>query len=105
MIAPRPWMRTDTDIQRATGSTCTAVDADEGKRLKARVSFAADGVDGPAGRLQASAAAVTRVRTGLEVSRAYTLAGRLSLTPSVEVGLRHDGGTPRPAAAWTSAAA
>ena len=25
-------------------------------------------------------------------SRAYTLAGRLALTPSVEVGLRHDGG-------------
>ena len=25
-------------------------------------------------------------------SRAYTPAGRLSLTPSVEVGLRHDGG-------------
>ena len=29
---------------------------------------------------------------GLEGSRAYTLAGRLSLTPSVELGLRHDGG-------------
>ena len=29
---------------------------------------------------------------GLEGSRAYTLAGRLSLRPSVEVGLRHDGG-------------
>ena len=31
-------------------------------------------------------------RTGLEGSRDYTLAGRLSLKPSVEVGLRHDGG-------------
>ena len=51
-----------------------------------------DGVDGPAGRLKATDAAVTRFRTGLEGSRAYTLAGRLSLTPSVEVGLRHDGG-------------
>ena len=28
----------------------------------------------------------------MEGSRAYTLGGRLSLTPSVEVGLRHDGG-------------
>ena len=35
---------------------------------------------------------MTRFRTGLEGSRDYTLAGRLSLRPSVEVGLRHDGG-------------
>ena len=58
---------------------------------KGRV-LAQDGVDGAAGRLAATAAAVTRFRTGLEGSRAYTLAGRLSLTPSVAVGLRHDGG-------------
>ena len=56
------------------------------------VGTAIDGVDGPAGRLKATGAAVTRFRTGLEGSRAYTLAGRLSLTPSVEAGLRHDGG-------------
>ena len=56
------------------------------------VGTSIDGVDGPAGRLKATEAAVTRVRTGLEGSRAYTLAGRLSLRPSVEVGLRHDGG-------------
>ena len=56
------------------------------------VGTAIDGVDGPAGRLKATEAAVTRLRTGLEGSRDYTLAGRLSLTPSVEVGLRHDGG-------------
>ena len=56
------------------------------------VGTAIDGVDGPAGRLKATDAAVTRFRTGLEGSRAYGLAGRLSLTPSIEVGLRHDGG-------------
>ncbi len=56
------------------------------------VGTSIDGVDGPAGRLKATEAAVTRFRTGLEGSRAYTLAGRLSLRPSVEVGLRHDGG-------------
>ena len=50
------------------------------------VGTATDGVDGPAGRLAATAATVTRVRTGLEGSRGYTLAGRLSLTPRVEVG-------------------
>ena len=55
------------------------------------VGTSIDGVDGPAGRLKATAAAVTRFRTGLEGSRAYTF-GRLSLKPSVEVGLRHDGG-------------
>ena len=56
------------------------------------VGTAIDGVDGAAGRLAATEAAVTRFRTGLEGSRDYTLAGRLSLRPSVEVGLRHDGG-------------
>ena len=56
------------------------------------VGTSIDGVDGPAGRLKATEAAVTRFRTGLEGSRDYTLAGRLSLKPSVEVGLRHDGG-------------
>ena len=56
------------------------------------VGTSIDGVDGPAGRLQATDTAGTRFRTGLEGSRAFTLAGRLSLTPSVEVGLRHDGG-------------
>ena len=36
---------------------------------------------------------MTRVRTALEGSRGFTLGGgRLSLTPSVEVGLRRDGG-------------
>ena len=47
---------------------------------------------GPEGRLVATSAAVTRVRTGLEGSRGFTLGGALSLRPSVEVGLRHDGG-------------
>ena len=51
-----------------------------------------DGVNGPAGRLAATEAAVTRVRTGLEGSRAYTLGNVLLLKPMVEVGLRHDGG-------------
>jgi len=56
------------------------------------VGEASDLLDGPAGRLNASEAGVTRVRTALEGSRGFTLGGRLSLTPSVEVGLRRDGG-------------
>ena len=51
-----------------------------------------DGVDGPAGRLKETDAAVTRFRTALEGSRRYVLMGRLSLKPSMEIGLRHDGG-------------
>ena len=56
------------------------------------VGTAIEGVKGPSGRLAATAAAVSRLRTGLEGSRDFTFAGRLSLTPRVEVGLRHDGG-------------
>ena len=33
---------------------------------------------------------MTLVRTALEGSRAFTIGGRLSLAPSVEVGLRQD---------------
>ena len=47
---------------------------------------------------------MTRVRTALEGSRGFTMGGRLSLTPSVEVGLRVTAATPRRARAWTSAA-
>ena len=50
------------------------------------------GVDGPGGRLAATEATVTRLRTGLEASRGYSIKRRLSLEPSLEVGLRRDGG-------------
>ena len=56
------------------------------------VGTATDGVDGPAGRLAATAAAVSRVRTALEGSRGFTFRRGLSLKPSVEVGVRHDAG-------------
>ena len=51
-----------------------------------------EGVDGPEGRLAATSAAVTRYRTGLEASRGYRFQRGLSLQPSLEVGLRRDGG-------------
>ena len=73
---------------RATGGFALAFKADA-----LYVTAASDLVDGTMGRLNASEAGVTRVRTALEGSRGYTLGGgRLSLTPSVEVGLRRDGG-------------
>ena len=72
----------------ATGGFALAFKADA---LWAGV--ASELVDSAAGRLNASQAGVTRVRTALEGSRGFTLGGgRLSLTPSVEVGLRRDGG-------------
>ena len=49
-------------------------------------------VDGPGGRLAATDAAVTRLRTALEGSHALTIGNRMALTPSVEVGIRQDGG-------------
>ena len=73
---------------RATGGFSLAFKADA-----LWVGAASDLVDGAMGRLNASEAGVTRVRTALEGSRGFTLGGgRLSLTPSVEVGLRRDGG-------------
>ena len=72
---------------RATGGFALAFKADA-----MWVGAASDLLDGAAGRLNASEAGVTRLRTALEGSRGFTLGGRLSLTPSVEVGLRRDGG-------------
>ena len=51
-----------------------------------------EGVDGPEGRLAATEAAVTRFRAGLEAARGYRFQRGLSLQPSLEVGLRRDGG-------------
>ena len=72
---------------RATGGFALAFKADA-----LWVGAASDLLEGAAGRLNASQAGVTRVRTALEGSRGFTLGGRLSLTPTVEVGLRRDGG-------------
>ncbi len=72
---------------RATGGFALAFKADA-----LWVGAATGQVDGAAGRLSASEAGVTRVRTALEGSRGFTVGGRLSLTPSVEIGLRQDGG-------------
>ncbi len=73
---------------RATGGFSLAFKADA-----LWVTAASDLLDGAAGRLNASEAGVTRLRTALQGLRGFILGvGRLSLTPSVEVGLRRDGG-------------
>ena len=57
------------------------------------VQTASDAARGPdGGGLAAARASVTRLRLGLEGSRPVSLSGGASLTPSVEIGVRHDGG-------------
>ena len=48
------------------------------------------GADG--GNLEAARATVTRLRLGVEASRPVGFDGGATLTPSLEVGVRHDGG-------------
>ncbi len=56
------------------------------------VGTGSEAVDGPAGRLAATEAVVTRVRTALEASRGYVVGHGIALRLSLEVGLRTDGG-------------
>ena len=56
------------------------------------VGTSTEGVDGPGGRMAATAAAVSRLRTALEASRGFRFGSGLSVKPSVEVGVRRDGG-------------
>ena len=49
-------------------------------------------MDGPSVRPAATEAVVTRVRTALEASRAYVFGHGIALQPSLELGLRRDGG-------------
>ena len=48
--------------------------------------------NGPGGRLRGTSAAVNRLRTAIEGSQRMTVADRMALTPSVEIGIRQDGG-------------
>ena len=56
------------------------------------VRAASDAVSGPGGNLAAAEAEVTRLRLGLEGSRPLPLADGSTLTPSMEIAMRHDGG-------------
>ena len=67
-----------------------------GRRVRARRqgrrAGRADGDRKRVSGLGAADADVTRLRLGLEGSRAITFAGGATLTPSVEIGVRRDGG-------------
>ena len=56
------------------------------------VRTSTDAVSGSAGNLEASRADVTRVRFALKGSRPVRLGESTVLTPSLELGVRHDGG-------------
>ena len=56
------------------------------------VRTSTDAVSGSGGSLEAAQAGVTRVRFALEGSRPFGLGGGAVLTPSLELGVRHDGG-------------
>ena len=48
--------------------------------------------NGPGGNLVSTNAAVSRLRTALEGSQNMTIGKRMALTPSIEIGIRQDGG-------------
>ena len=93
-------IRTDLDLMMAAAGLPGVLAAPEtgGFELAAktdamgvRTSTAkARGSDGE--KLGAAEAAVTRLRLGLEGSRPFNFEDGATLTPSVEIGVRHDGG-------------
>ena len=92
-------IRTDLDLwMAAAGLRGVLVDGGtDGLTLAAKsdamiVRTASDAVSGGSGNLAAAEAEVTRLRLGLEGSQPFQLADGATLTPSVEIGVRHDGG-------------
>ena len=93
-------IRTDLDLRMAAaGLRGELLDgAEDGLTLAAKTdalivraaSDAARGTDG--GNLAGARATVTRLRLGLEGSLSIPLEGGSALTPSVEIGVRHDDG-------------
>ncbi len=75
------------DLVRQAGGLSLAIESDA---LLVRTTSAA--AADPSGLLAAAVADVSRLRLGMEGSLELALAGGRSLTPTVELGLRHDGG-------------
>ena len=80
-------VRGDLVSARQAGGLSLAVESDA---LLVRTTSAAS--SGPSGLLASAVADVSRLRLGLEGSLDLALAGGRSLTPTVELGLRHDDG-------------
>ena len=88
-------IRTDLDLMMAAaGLRGVLVQAPEAGGFELAVKTDAMGVrtsTAKAQGLEAEQAEVTRLRLGLEGSRPFRFEGGASLTPSVEIGARHDG--------------
>ena len=80
-------MRGDLVDPRQAGHPALAIESDA---LFVRTT--SDGASGPSGLLAPAVADVSRLRLGLEGSLELALAAGQSLRPTVELGLRHDGG-------------
>ena len=95
----QPPMEADTDLaMAAAGVRGELLRAPEsgGMALAVRsdalaVRTTSETVPGPGG-MKASEADVTRLRLGLEGSRAFRSGAGAALTPSLDIGVRHDGG-------------
>ena len=92
-------IRTDLNLRMAAaGLRGVLVDGDDGLTLTGKtdaliVQTASDAARGPdGGNLAAARATVSRLRLGLEGSQSVSLGGGATLTPSVEIGVRRDGG-------------
>ena len=92
-------LRTDLNLwMAAVGLRGIAVDGgDDGVTLAVKtdaltVHTASDAATGAGGNLAAAEAELERLRLGLEGSRPFRLDDGSALTPSAEIGLRHDGG-------------
>ena len=93
-------IRGDLDLRMAAaGLRGNLLDgAGDGLTLTAKtdamiVQTASDAARGPdGGNLAAARATVTRLRLGMEGSRSISFGDGATLTPSVEIGMRHDGG-------------
>ena len=98
--APSSALRTGMDLAMvAVGLRGVAVQApaDGGFELAVKtdamaVRTGSDAVSGPGGNLAAAEADVTRLRLGLEGTVRGLRAGSGALVPTLEIGLRHDGG-------------
>ena len=92
--------RADLDLRMAAaGLRGSLLDgAEDGLALVAKtdamiVQTASDAARGPdGGNLAAARASITRLRLGLEGSQSISLGDGATLTPSAEIGVRHDGG-------------
>ena len=101
-VAPEEQAALETDMDLAMASVgvrgiLMKAPAGGGAELAVRsdamaVRTTSEAVSGSGGNLAASEADVTRLRLGLEGSRALRFGDGASLTPSVELGVRHDGG-------------